>query len=1027
MEGTNLGNIYYTVDADVSALMTAERQISGSVDRVDSRLSELAKAISGVITAGSIAKFLLDASKAAMEFNASISNLSAITGAVGKDLEFLRKTALEFGATTTLSASQAAEALKLVASAKPDLLQSGAALKEVTRQAILLAEAAGIDLAQAAETVGKSLNQFGADASEAARFVNVLAAGSKFGSAEIPAISEALKAAGVAASSAKISFEQTGAAIQVLSAVGLQGSEAGTALRNIFLKLNNDVDKNLRPSVVGLSQALKNVNKLNEDGAAQVKRFGLENIVAAQTLLASTSGLDTLTEKLTGTNTAFDQARTNTDNLAGDMKALESVIEALQIQIGSLADSELRTLTKAFTEFLSAINGNKDALKNWGGIIDGVVKSGEALAVVLAGRLVAASVQYTAAMIQKVSATTSAVIADNNAAKAALRRAEAEKISALALVSSASLDVKAAAGTNAYAFAKANLTKQSAAAAVAVGNYNKAVVLADAANAKAIASTTLLGTAMRGASGVLALLGGPAGAAIIAASAIAYYYATAETADEKTKALAESVNTLADSYKGLNDVQRGIALSKISTEMTAVRGKLLSATNALNNWTETAKTDPFANQKVKQYKNEVETLTQKLNELSAEQQAIFKSGIPEILKTTPELIASTGEAFGASIDKIDSSLDDLRAKLTLTADGYEEYALRKQLAASGASAAAIEANVKELRSLQALRQEVEIMNQVDADSEAQRKKRQERSVTVTAAVTDLASTPLEKLQAELQAQYDLIAEYETLETANHQTALDARAAADAAYLEKVKALTADQGKSFVDMMAENGASLKSFQASAVGAFTAFATGAMSGEEAIRSLAQSILTQMIGALVQMGIQALIGQATATAGAVASGATIATAMAPAAALTSLASFGANAAPAAAGITSTVGLAQGLAIAGGRLYGGYTAPNSMYKVTENGRAEMFSDGRDSFLMTGSRGGSVTPNGDLGGNSQPIINITTINNANNTDVSVQQSTRGNVTDVKFIVDTVASNISSGGKIRGAITQSTTAKNRVV
>jgi len=313
------------------------------------------------------------------------------------------------------------------------------------------------------------------------------------------------------------------------------------------------------------------------------------------------------------------------------------------------------------------------------------------------------------------------------------------------------------------------------------------------------------------------------------------------------------------------------------------------------------------------------------------------------------------------------------------------------------------------------------------DDEAIAAREYKRAQDVTTAVTGLAATPLEKLQAELQAQYDLIAEYETLETANHQTALDARAAADAAYLEKVKALTADQGKSFGDMMAENGASLKSFQASAVGAFTAFATGAMSGEEALRSLAQSILTQMIGALVQMGIQALIGQATATAGAVASGATIATAMAPAAALTSLASFGANAAPAAAGITSTVGLAQGLAIAGGRLYGGYTAPNSMYKVTENGRAEMFSDGRDSFLMTGSRGGSVTPNGDLGGNSQPIINITTINNANGTDVSVQQSSKGNVFDVKFIVDTVASNISSGGKIRSAITQSTTAKNRVV
>ena len=219
MTSTNLGNIYYTVDADTSALMDAHRKIDDSADRTGFKLSALAKSIGAVIAGGALVKFLKDSVVAAKNFNAAISNLSAITGAVGKDLEYLRNAALEFGSTTTLSASQAAEALKLVASAKPDLLESGAALKEVTKQAILLAEASGTDLAQAAATVGKSLNQFGADADQAARFVNVLAAGAKFGAAEIPAISASLKSAGVAASSAKISFEETGAAIQVLASV----------------------------------------------------------------------------------------------------------------------------------------------------------------------------------------------------------------------------------------------------------------------------------------------------------------------------------------------------------------------------------------------------------------------------------------------------------------------------------------------------------------------------------------------------------------------------------------------------------------------------------------------------------------------------------------------------------------------------------------------------------------------------------------------------------------------------------------
>ena len=317
-----------------------------------------------------------------------------------------------------------------------------------------------------------------------------------------------------------------------------------------------------------------------------------------------------------------------------------------------------------------------------------------------------------------------------------------------------------------------------------------------------------------------------------------------------------------------------------------------------------------------------------------------------------------------------------------------------------------------------------ILDEKQAQAERDRKKA--RGESVTAGVTDLAASPLDKLQTELQAKYDLISEYELLETSNHQLAVDARSAADTLYLEKVKQLNADQSISFADSMAEHGASMASFQASAIGAFASVAVGAQDGQEAVRGLAQAILTQMVGALIQMGISALIGQTTATAGAVASAGVIATAMAPAAALTSLATAGGNSVPAGAGIASVAGIAQGVALSGARLYGGYTAPNSMYKVNESGRAEMFSDGKNDFLMTGSKGGNVTSANDLGG-GQPVINITTVNNAAGTDVQVQQSSSNGQTDIKFIIDTVASNIVSGGKIRNSITRSTTAKSKVV
>ena len=309
--------------------------------------------------------------KANRQFEKAMSDLSAITGATGKQLEFLETQALAVGAATSLSASEAAEAFKLIASAKPDLLESGAALTAVTKSAVTLAEAAGVTLPDAARTLGSALNQFGADASDAARYINVLAAGSKFGAAEVTEVAEALKVAGVSAASAKIPFEQANAAIQSLAAVSIKGSEAGTALRNIILKLETGADQNLRPSIVGLTGAISNLADMNLTAAELVKQFGLENVNAAQALVEAAAETEELTDKLTGTNTAMEQAATRTNNLDGDMKQLSSASETLALVIGDSLNPVMRELTQLLTggagglsNFLDSMN---DAPKTIGG------------------------------------------------------------------------------------------------------------------------------------------------------------------------------------------------------------------------------------------------------------------------------------------------------------------------------------------------------------------------------------------------------------------------------------------------------------------------------------------------------------------------------------------------------------------------------------------------------------------------------------------------------------------------------------
>ena len=296
------------------------------------------------------------------QFEQSVADLSAITGATGKQLEYLSDAAKEFGASTTLSASQAAEAFKLVASAKPDLLENSAALKAVTRETITLAEAAGMDLPSAAMALGEALNQFSEGADQANRFINVLAAGAKYGASEIEFTAEALRKAGVVASNAGLSFEQTNAALQILASGGIKAQIAGTNLRGVLLSMTTKAKTEFNPSIVGMSQAFENLATANLSATEQADLFGRENVAAAQILIKNYKLLADMEQKLTGTATATEQAATRTDTFQGAVKELASAYEGLVLQI-TATDGSLKTIVETMAEFLRQIT---TGTKAWG-------------------------------------------------------------------------------------------------------------------------------------------------------------------------------------------------------------------------------------------------------------------------------------------------------------------------------------------------------------------------------------------------------------------------------------------------------------------------------------------------------------------------------------------------------------------------------------------------------------------------------------------------------------------------------------
>ena len=271
-----------------------------------------------------------------MEFEKSLSSLRSLTGVSAEELNYFRAEAIKMAMDSTQSATQMVDAYKLIGSQMPELLKNKTALTQVANAAVTLAEAAELDVPTAAKALTGSLNQMGESSSHAAEYINILAAASQQGSADIPYLNKAVENAGGAASSCGIKFNELVASIEAIAPKITDAASAGTNLRNIFLTLESSSDNNLRPSVVGLSKALDNLSAKNLDAVAMTKMFGKESVTAALALMSEKDAFDKLKVSITDTNTAYDQAFINTDNLAGSIDKLTNSWNAF---INSMSNS----------------------------------------------------------------------------------------------------------------------------------------------------------------------------------------------------------------------------------------------------------------------------------------------------------------------------------------------------------------------------------------------------------------------------------------------------------------------------------------------------------------------------------------------------------------------------------------------------------------------------------------------------------------------------------------------------------------
>ncbi|EPO7655415.1 tape measure protein, partial [Enterobacter hormaechei] len=335
------------------------------------------------------------------------------------------------------------------------------------------------------------------------------------------------------------------------------------------------------------------------------------------------------------------------------------------------------------------------------------------------------------------------------------------------------------------------------------------------------------------------------------------------------------------------------------------------------------------------------------------------------------------EQYAKAQESINEKLEAMRQESVLAAGSTSELTREQQLLRAEMSLGADATDEQRQKAREYKAQALDTAEALKKQAQAERDKQAAQS---NFSSLQSQASPVASVESQFQQQIEQLNQYAALYPQKIAEVEAVRASIEEQY--RQKRLDA-QWQELSQMNIGFGmltSAVDAFGGNASNVITGLITGTMSAQDAMRSLGNTMLNSVVNALVQVGVEALknfiIGQtlgAASTAASVGMATTTAAAWAPAAALASLASFGANSAPAMAGIASTVGLAQGLALAGARYNGGPVSAGSMYQVGERGKPEIYQASTGKQYMIPGDNGRVISNKEMtaGGGGGVVINI--------------------------------------------------------
>lgn len=379
----DVGSVKYQVELDQSGLdkdiKSTESTLSSKLDGLGGKLNKqfgyqvLKDVGSAFMAAGKAAVgFAADAVQTGATFDSAMSQVAATMGTTVDQIQDLRDFAQEMGATTSFSATQAAEALNYMALAGYDAETSMSMLPNVLN----LAAAGGIDLAYASDMVTDASSALGLSLDETSALVDKMAAASSKSNTSVEQLGEAILTVGGTAKMLSGGTTELSTALGVLADNGIKGSEGGTALRNMILSLSAPTDKaGDAIEALGLQvfDAEGKMRPLNDifldlgntlDSMTDQERTEVLNAIFNKVDLKSVNAmLGTSAERFDELAAAIDNsagaaeqmANTQLDNLQGDLTLMQSALEGVQIAISDALSPTLREFVQMATEGLSGV------------------------------------------------------------------------------------------------------------------------------------------------------------------------------------------------------------------------------------------------------------------------------------------------------------------------------------------------------------------------------------------------------------------------------------------------------------------------------------------------------------------------------------------------------------------------------------------------------------------------------------------------------------------------------------------------